>query len=382
MTLRNPGSEKREFASENVKYDASEVVSGEIGSLSEALVRAIYGDSLSDFTKKTDISGELDDESRLLLEKAKRAVDCIEADISDQTRLIRDRFSDAGVESEVHKAPSGQIRSIELKIERRKLPKALKVLDGAGYPLAGQLSAGAVAAIKATTTRLELLKDDESDMRLVLNWRSGWLAKSLPRRLRPAMVDYSLFSFPAFLWPAYVTLRPFRARFRAWMERRLKARSGFVLSQISLGTPDSLIAPLFDLVGLTADDRLMEFGCGDGRVVFAAAKKIGCSVLGIESNSVLAEIARDRLEASGNTSKASIENRLASPEEAREADVVFLFQPMSIAAILVPEILKHLPAGGRILMHEQSDLHPDLTPDISVPVISEDDLTVAHIWRK
>ena len=55
------------------------------------------------------------------------------------------------------------------------------------------------------------------------------------------------------------------------------------------GTPHEVIPQLVALLQLDSDSELVDLGCGDGRVVFAAAERTGCRATGIEIDRQLAQ---------------------------------------------------------------------------------------------
>jgi SAM-dependent methyltransferase len=355
-------------------------------SVSKLLMSAIHHDRLVELMaayRNGDISG-VSDEDQAILDLAQSAVASINAEIEAHRKRLDAAMSAAGVPCEpIASEPAlRQFQAFALGIERRDLVSALAVLAKEEYPLAAALSGGAITAIAATADHLELMRDGDSEMRLTLHWPRGAFARRLPRRLKPTMDDFRALRLPGAFWALYIAFHPVRAKLETWTGWRFGSGADPVLSQVSLGTPKSLVMPLLDAAGVSAQDRLVDIGCGDGRVVAQALEQIGCDVTGIEANAQLAKAANARLGALNSQRRWRIENRFSVPEDVRDATAVFLFQPMSLAAKLVPDILSNLPPGGRIILHEQTPLDPDLKPDQSMPVFSGNAVTVAHIWRK
>ena len=118
---------------------------------------------------------------------------------------------------------------------------------------------------------------------------------------------------------------------------------------------------MLKLAGVTSEDVVYDLGCGDGRIVIAAAKLYGAHGVGID-------IDPQRIrEANENARKAGVE-RLVRFEEndlfkanIREASVVTLFLLTSVNARLRPKLLRELRSGTRVVSNtfEMGDWKPD-----------------------
>src|SRR5947208_12296682 len=65
-------------------------------------------------------------------------------------------------------------------------------------------------------------------------------------------------------------------------------------------TPDLIVDKMLELAEVRPDDIVYDLGCGDGRIVIAAAKKYGVKkAVGIEIDPKLVEQARERVRANG-----------------------------------------------------------------------------------
>jgi precorrin-6B methylase 2 len=148
-----------------------------------------------------------------------------------------------------------------------------------------------------------------------------------------------------------------------------------------LSTPDQLIDPLLDLAEIGPLDTVLDFGCGDGRLLIAAAER-GSRAIGVEGDSAVAERARRRAAESGVGDRVRVVHGDAWRVDLGDVTVVFLFLP----ADLVPRVLRHalrrLPRGARVVAHEQSPIpDPPRPPDATRALITDGAVTVAHVWR-
>jgi SAM-dependent methyltransferase len=117
---------------------------------------------------------------------------------------------------------------------------------------------------------------------------------------------------------------------------------------------------MLDLAQVGPSDTLYDFGCGDGRIVIAAARRAACGV-GVDI---------DRLrvrEGHWNADRAGVADRVRFVRDSlydvdlRPATVVTLFLLPSINRNLRPKLLRELRTGSRIVSNyfDTADWPPD-----------------------
>lgn len=116
-------------------------------------------------------------------------------------------------------------------------------------------------------------------------------------------------------------------------------------------TSERVVTAMLKLAGVNKDDLVYDLGCGDGRIVIAAAKEFGARGVGID-------IDPQRIaESNENARKAGVTDRVTFREEDlfeadfRDATVVTLFLWPSLNLKLRPKLLKELKPGTRIVSH-------------------------------
>jgi ribosomal protein L11 methylase PrmA len=127
---------------------------------------------------------------------------------------------------------------------------------------------------------------------------------------------------------------------------------------------------MLKLADVKSSDIVYDLGCGDGRIVIAAAKEYGSHGVGIDINPV--RIA----EAKENTKKAGVENLVRFEEndlfdaDIHEATVVTLFLLNSVNEKLRPKLLKDLKPGTRVVSNTfgMGDWKPDKEMNVGDPV--------------
>jgi len=128
-----------------------------------------------------------------------------------------------------------------------------------------------------------------------------------------------------------------------------------------LPTTQQAVLAMLRLAGVTNSDVVYDLGCGDGRIVIAAAKEFGARGVGIDINPVRIQ------EANANAKKAGVENQVRFEEadlftaDIHEATVVTLFLLTSVNQRLRPKLLADLKPGTRVVSNtfDMGDWKPD-----------------------
>lgn len=133
-----------------------------------------------------------------------------------------------------------------------------------------------------------------------------------------------------------------------------------------LPTTEDAVPEMLKLAKVKSADIVYDLGCGDGRIVIAAAKTYGAHGVGIDINP-------DRIrEANDNAHKAGVENLVRFEEndlfkaDIHQATVVTLFLLNTVNMRLRPKLLKELKPGTRIVSN--TFRMGDWTPDQEITV--------------
>jgi ribosomal protein L11 methylase PrmA len=114
-------------------------------------------------------------------------------------------------------------------------------------------------------------------------------------------------------------------------------------------TTEAAVKAMLELAGVTKNDVVYDLGCGDGRIVVAAAKVHGARAVGIDINPQRIK------EANENAKKAGVEKLVRFEENdlfeagISEATVVTMFLLSNINLKLKPKLLKDLKPGTRLV---------------------------------
>lgn len=126
-------------------------------------------------------------------------------------------------------------------------------------------------------------------------------------------------------------------------------------------TTEEAVEAMLKLAGVKKSDTVYDLGCGDGRIVIAAAKSYGAHAVGID-------IDPQRIkEAKENAKKANVETLVRFEEndlfkaDFRPATVITLFLLPEVNLKLKPKLLQDLKPGTRIVSNtfDMGDWKPE-----------------------
>jgi SAM-dependent methyltransferase len=122
------------------------------------------------------------------------------------------------------------------------------------------------------------------------------------------------------------------------------------------------------LAGVTRDDVVYDLGCGDGRIVIAAAKEFGARGVGIDLDPQRILEARRYAARAGVTDRVTFRVQDLFDTDLREATVVTLFLSPELNLRLRPKLLSELGPGSRIVSHRYGigDWEPEKMATVSI----------------
>lgn len=130
-------------------------------------------------------------------------------------------------------------------------------------------------------------------------------------------------------------------------------------------TPPRSVDAMLRLARVTKDDVVYDLGCGDGRIVIAAARDFGARGVGVDIDP---QCVRD---SEANARKARVSGRARFRREdlfktdLSGATVVALYLSPELNRRLIPKLLKELKPGSRVVAHvyDMGAWEPDKTVD-------------------
>lgn len=130
-------------------------------------------------------------------------------------------------------------------------------------------------------------------------------------------------------------------------------------------TPRGVVETMLDMSGVGPGDIVYDLGCGDGRIVVAAARR-GASGVGIEIDPRLVEWARANVQAERVDERVTIRNQDLFLTDLSPASVIALYILPEMNRRLRPKLLRELKAGSRVVANgfEVPGWQPDRVVDV------------------
>jgi SAM-dependent methyltransferase len=130
-------------------------------------------------------------------------------------------------------------------------------------------------------------------------------------------------------------------------------------------TPEAVVDRMLDLARVGKGDVVYDLGCGDGRIVVAAAKRGARKVVGVDIDPERVAEARAAVRAAGVGDRATIVEGDLFQQDLSDASVVTLYLLPELNLRLLPTLLALRP-GTRIVSHafDMGDWTPEQTANV------------------
>jgi len=154
------------------------------------------------------------------------------------------------------------------------------------------------------------------------------------------------------------------------------------LDVVYVPTPEDVVTAMLELAKVTKDDVVYDLGCGDGRIVAAAAKRWGCRGVGIDLSPSRVRESLETAERANVSHLVTIRQADIFDMDLSGATVVTLYLLPPLNRKLVPQLEKMKP-GSRVVSHVYDGLDElGIVPDATVRVISREDNSshMLYLW--
>ncbi len=165
---------------------------------------------------------------------------------------------------------------------------------------------------------------------------------------------------------------PFALQDFTWQQNR-----GFDVPYVP--TPPEVVDEMLRLADIKAGDLLYDLGCGDGRIVIAAAKRYGIKAVGIDIDPIRIAESNENAAKAGVGDKVRFIQQNLFEADFKDATVVTMYLLTSVNLRLRPKLLADLKPGTRLVSHsfDMGNWNPDKTSVIST---SYGDHRNVHFW--
>ena len=118
-----------------------------------------------------------------------------------------------------------------------------------------------------------------------------------------------------------------------------------------VATPHDIAAHMVELADVQASDCVYDLGCGDGRLLIAAAQLRGARGLGVDIEPYWIEQAQANALQAGVSDQAQFEQRDALELDLTPASVVFLYLVHWSTQRIMQQLLAQCAPGTRVVSH-------------------------------
>lgn len=127
-------------------------------------------------------------------------------------------------------------------------------------------------------------------------------------------------------------------------------------------TTSPVVDRMLDMANVGPLDVVYDLGCGDGRIVIAAAKKYGARGVGVDLDPARIREARENARRAGVENLVKFEVADLFKTDLTEATVVTLYLLPELNRRLKPKLFAELKPGARVVSHD-FDMGADWPPD-------------------
>ncbi|HZS50168.1 MAG TPA: class I SAM-dependent methyltransferase [Bryobacterales bacterium] len=128
-----------------------------------------------------------------------------------------------------------------------------------------------------------------------------------------------------------------------------------------IATPQPVVEKMLGLAKVEKDDVVYDLGCGDGRVVIAAAKKYGARAVGVDINPERIRESEENARLAGVAEQVIFRNEDLFEAGIAEATVVTLYLVESLNRKLRMKLWRELRPGTRVVSYnfDMGDWEPE-----------------------
>jgi cyclopropane fatty-acyl-phospholipid synthase-like methyltransferase len=119
-----------------------------------------------------------------------------------------------------------------------------------------------------------------------------------------------------------------------------------------VASPARVVDRMLELASLKPGETLYDLGCGDGRILIAAAEKYKARTVGVEISPKLVAAAIARIDREGLNGRARVIQGDLLEVDLTGADVVTMYLDTSLNERLRPRLEKYLKPGARVISHD------------------------------
>ena len=119
-----------------------------------------------------------------------------------------------------------------------------------------------------------------------------------------------------------------------------------------VGSPERAIERMLDIANLKPGETLYDLGCGDGRILIAAARRYRAKAVGIELSAQLAKLAAEEVKKAGVQDNVKVIHGDFMQTDLSKANVVTLYLATTANESLRPNLERYLKPSTRVVSYD------------------------------
>jgi predicted RNA methylase len=119
-----------------------------------------------------------------------------------------------------------------------------------------------------------------------------------------------------------------------------------------VSSPTRVVDRMLELANIKPGETLYDLGCGDGRILIAAAEKYKAKAVGVEISAKLVAEATSNIHKEGLDDQARVIQGDVLSTDLSSADVVTMYLATALNEKLRPRLEKYLKPGTRVISHD------------------------------
>jgi ubiquinone/menaquinone biosynthesis C-methylase UbiE len=117
-------------------------------------------------------------------------------------------------------------------------------------------------------------------------------------------------------------------------------------------SPQTVVERMLEVADLKPGETVYDLGCGDGRILVAAARQFRAKAVGVELSDALVKQDREQIKKLGLDNRVTIIQGDLMQTDLRSADVVTVYLLTEVNDRLKPLFEKSLHRGARVVSHD------------------------------
>ena len=138
---------------------------------------------------------------------------------------------------------------------------------------------------------------------------------------------------------------------------------------IYVPTPTVVVEEMMRMAAIKPGEMVYDLGCGDGRIVIAAARDFGARGIGVDIDPLRIAESKENADKAGVSDRVQFQQADLFTMDFSDADVVMLYLLPALNVRLRPRLLDELRPGTRIVSHAfmMGDWQPDERAEVGDP---------------